>query len=391
MIIGIVTLQNSNNYGAMYQVYALSKYLKNLGYDVFILDYEMTRDNANLLNYIKNPISFFKKILYRREQVISKIFKKKNTIAKINRKEGFINIFRNFRGNYLNITKEEYNYQKLVKNCPKADAYICGSDQIWAADFLFTSPAFLLGFVPNGTKKISYAASFGKNEIESYLNNVFSKYINKFDAISVREKSAISIVEKFSKLEPIHVLDPTLLLKKEDYLEIIDYSLVPDESYIFVYKLNQDKELSDWMDKSINLISEKNNHSVLAVSTNLIYPFDGNYRELHPTPGQLLGLIEKSSLTVTNSFHGTVFSIILQTKFLSFSRDSYKDKQNVRIEELLSNLNLEKFYCEPFLDVKEVYKKLSIENNYKNVFEKLAKMRNISENFIEKALKVERK
>ena len=391
MIIGIVTLQNSNNYGAMYQVYALSKYLKNLGYDVFILDYEMTRDNANLLNYIKNPISFFKKILYRREQVISKIFKKKNTIAKINRKEGFINIFRNFRGNYLNITKEEYNYQKLVKNCPKADAYICGSDQIWAADFLFTSPAFLLGFVPNGTKKISYAASFGKNKIESYLNNVFSKYINKFDAISVREKSAISIVEKFSKLEPIHVLDPTLLLKKEDYLEIIDYSLVPDESYIFVYKLNQDKELSDWMDKSINLISEKNNHSVLAVSTNLIYPFDGNYRELHPTPGQLLGLIEKSSLTVTNSFHGTVFSIILQTKFLSFSRDSYKDKQNVRIEELLSNLNLEKFYCEPFLDVKEVYKKLSIENNYKNVFEKLAKMRNISENFIEKALKVERK
>lgn len=384
-IIGILTLQNSNNYGAMYQAYALSKYIENLGHDVFILDYEMTRDNASLFDYLKNPISFLQKLLYRKEQ-ISKFLKKKNTTPPLDRKKDFIEIFTNFRKSYLHITEEEYNYQKLLNNPPKADVYICGSDQIWAADFLFTSPAFLLGFVPNGTKRVSYAASFGKNDIESYLNRIFKKYINKFEAISVREKSAINIINKFSKLEPIHVLDPTLLLDKEDYSKIIDYSLVPDESYIFVYKLNQDKELSDWMDKCISDISQKQNFSVLAVSTNLDHPFDSNYKELYPTPGQLLGLIDKSAYTMTNSFHGTVFSIILQTKFLSFARDKYKDKQNVRMEELLFGLGLDSFYCKPFLDVKEVNKNIGNEYNYENVYSKLDIFRDTSVKFIKDAL-----
>ena len=386
-VIGILTLQNSNNYGAMYQAYALSKYLKNLGHEVFILDYEMTRDNSNIVDYVKRPIAFIQKIIYRRELIIKKIINNKQSTSNIDRAKQFNNIFSNFRTNYLSITKTQYDYQKLLNECPDADAYICGSDQVWAADFLFTSPAFLLGFVPENTKRVSYAASFGKNELETYLNKTFTKYINKFDAISVREKSGVDIVKKNSRLDPVHVLDPTLLLNKKDYSEIVDYSLVPDEAYIFVYKLNQNKELSDWVDKCINHISQKKNLSVLSVSTNLVYPFDEKWKELHPTPGQLLGLIEKSSVTITNSFHGTVFSIVLQTQFLSFARDVYKDKQNVRMEELLFNLGSESFYCEPFLDVNEVYEKLSKKYNYPNIFEKLDEMKIISEDFLQKALK----
>ncbi len=386
-VIGILTLQNSNNYGAMYQAYALTKYLQNNGFEVFILDYEMTRDNSNIVDYLKHPISFFQKVLYRRKLIINKLIDNQGSTSNINREIQFNNIFSDFRASYLNITKTKYNYQKLLDECPKADAYICGSDQVWAADFLFTSPAFLLGFVPENIKRIAYATSFGKNELESYLRKIFAKYINKFDAISIREKSGVDIVKKTSSLDSTHVLDPTLLLNKTDYSEIIDYSLVPDKAYIFVYKLNQKKELSDWMDTCINNISQKQNLSVLAVSTNLVYPFDEGWKELYPTPGQLLGLIEKSSITATNSFHGTVFSIILQTNFLSFARDIYKDKQNVRMEELLSSLNLGGFYCEPFLDVEKVYKTLDMQCDYKKVFEKLKKMRNISEDFIQKALK----
>jgi hypothetical protein len=384
--IGILTLQNSNNYGAMYQTYALSRYLENRGHKVFIIDYEMTRDTSGLFDYLKHPVSFIQKLFYRKEQILNSLFNKKSTPT-IDRKQAFIEIFDQFRKSYLNITKEEYNYQKLLDACPEADVYICGSDQIWAADFLFTSPAFLLGFVPKGTKRVSYAASFGKNRLETYLDKPFRKYINQFDAVSVREKSGVDIVNSFSDMDAKHVLDPTLLLDKDDYLDIIDYSLVPDEPYIFVYKLNQTKELSDWMDSCINEISKKEHLSVLAVSTNLVYPFDENWKELHPTPGQLLGLIEKSTVTTTNSFHGTVFSIILQTKFLSFARDSYKDKQNVRMEELLSNLDLESFYCEPFLDVINVSGKLGKKYDYDNTFTKLSAMRRDSEVFLESTLK----
>ena len=386
MKIGILTLQNSNNYGAMYQAYALSKYLENKGHEVFILDYEMTRDNATLADYLKHPIAFIQKLLYRKEQILGKFAKNKNEIPKIERKKEFVTIFDEFREKYLKITKEEYNYKNLCEQCPKADIFICGSDQVWAADFLFTSPAFLLGFAPKEAKRVSYAASFGKNKLESYLEGIFFKYINQFDFISIREKSGVEIVKNYSSKEINHVLDPTLLLNKEDYLEIIDYSLVPNNPYIFVYKLDQEKRLSDWMDNSVNNIATKNSLSVLAVSTNLIFPFDENWKELHPTPGQLLGLIEKSTFTITNSFHGTVFSIILQTKFLSMARDIYEDKQNVRMEELLLNLGLDDFYCKPFLDVQKVFNKSVDEYNYKNVFSKLEIFRKTSENFLEKAI-----
>jgi hypothetical protein len=385
--IAILTLQNSNNYGAMYQAYALSKHLENKGHKVFILDYEMTRDNASLADYLTHPVAFIQKLLYRKEQILSKFLNKEDVTQQLDRKKDFLHIFDEFRKNYLNITKEEHNYQKLLSNPPKADIYVCGSDQVWAADFLFTSPAFLLGFVPKGLKRVSYAASFGKNRLESYLDNTFTKYINEFDAISVREKSGVKIVKNYSKKDVSHVLDPTLLLNKEDYSEIIDYSLVPDNPYIFVYKLNQSKELSDWLDSCINYMAKKDNIKVLAVSTNLVYPFDENWENLHPTPGQLLGLIEKSSFTITNSFHGTVFSIILQTKFLSMARDRYKDKQNVRMEELLPNLGLENFYCEPFLDTEKVYEKSIKEFNYQNAFNKLNEFRKVSEDFLAKATK----
>lgn len=384
--IGILTLQNSNNYGAMYQAYALSKYLETKGHKVFILDYEMIRDSVTVTAYLKHPIAFIQKLLYRKEQIISNLLNHKSSSTHLDRKKDFVAIFDDFRKKHLKITPKDYNYEKLLSNCPKADIFICGSDQVWAADFLFTSPAFLLGFVPKAAKRVSYAASFGKNKLESYLENIFTKYINQFDAVSVREKSGVNIVNHYSKNKATHVLDPTLLLNKEDYSEIIDYSLVPDKSYIFVYKLNQSKELSDWMDNSINRIARKNNLSVLAVSTNLVFPFDESWKNLHPTPGQLLGLIEKSELTITNSFHGTVFSIVLETKFLSMARDKYKDKQNVRMEELLSNLGLEKFYCEPFLDVQKVYDKLSCKYEYKDVFSKLKGFRKTSEYFLDKAI-----
>jgi hypothetical protein len=385
--IGILTLQNSNNYGAMYQAYALSKYLKNQGNNVFILNYEMTRDNSNIFDYLKNPISFIQKVFLRKEQIINKLLNKNKSTPTISREKKFIEIFKTFRESYLNITNTEYNSKILNENCPDADVYICGSDQIWAADFLFTSPAFLLGFVPSDTKRVSYAGSFGKNSIEPYLEKTFIKYINKFDAISVREKSGIDIVEKFSNLDTTHVLDPTLLLDKSDYSEILDYTLVPDEPYVFVYKLNQTKELSDWMDICINNIGDTKNLSIVAVSTNLIYPFDVNWKVPHPTPGQLLGLIEKSSITITNSFHGTVFSIILQTNFLSIARDKYTDKQNVRMEELLSSLDLENNYCKPFLDQNTVYEKIDRVIDYKKVSEKLTAMKLLSETFLTKSIK----
>ncbi len=385
-VIGILTLQNSNNFGAMYQAYALSKYLKNKGNEVFILDYEMTRDNASIVDYLKHPFAFIQKLFYKRELVFNKLFGGKPVTELATRKAKYNEIFDEFRNQNLNITAFQFNYPKLKSNLPSADIFICGSDQVWAADFLFTSPAFLLGFVPENIKRVSYAASFGKNKLEPYLESIFTRNINMFDAVSVRERSGVAIVNSLTEQKAVHVLDPTLLLDKTDYSDIIDYSVVPETPYVLVYKLEKDRHLSDWMDKCINDICDSFGWSVVAVSTNLTHPFDQRWNEITPTPGQLLGLIEKSSLTVTNSFHGTVFSILLQARFLSFARDAYKDKQNVRMEEMLNGLGLDKFYCGPFIDEKEVLLKINESFEIEKVSQKLNKMRKISKEFLDKAI-----
>lgn len=384
--VGIITLQNSNNYGAMYQVYALSKYIENLGYEVFILDYEMTRDNSSLLEHIKSPVAFLQKLYYKKALLLKKFHTSEGENFTNDRSPHFVDIFQKFRTEYLTITDKEYDYNKLTKESPPAYAYICGSDQVWAADFFFTSPAFLLGFVPKSIKKIAYAPSFGKNKIEQYLEKTFTKHIKQFDSISVREKSGVNIVKDLTNRDATHVLDPTLLLDKSGYSEIIDYSLVPKEPYIFVYKLHQEKELSDWMTESIDTISKKEGINILAVSTNCQWSFPADWKEMYPTPGQLLGLIERSQLTLTNSFHGTVFSIILQTKFLSFARDRFENKQNVRMTELLESLSLEDFYCAHFLGFEEILNKIVLDYNYKSVNETLDELKMISSNFLKGAL-----
>lgn len=379
--IGIVTLHRSNNYGAMYQVYALSKYLKLQGNDVFVLNYHMERTPLSL--YLQHPLLFFRKMIEKRIFTLN-FFQSKRQQAKKS-EQGWLDLFEEFRNKHLTITEEVYDYQKLLLSCPAADAYVAGSDQVWAADFYFSSPAFLLGFVPATAKRVSYAASFGKNALESYLHKTFAKYLNKFDAVSVREKSGVNIVKQFSENPVTHVLDPTLLMS--DYSEITDYSLVPKGDYLLVYRLSQDPQLEEWMCKRVEQLSKQMNLPVFNVFTNSSGGVELSGREIRPTPDQLLGLIDGASAMLTNSFHGVVFSIIFEKKFLAFARDRFEDKQNLRMIELLDSLGLqEKSYCQPFASEDEVIQKIEQVIHYKDVNDKLIRLRDCSEKFLQHAL-----
>ncbi len=118
------------------------------------------------------------------------------------------------------------------------------------------------------------------------------------------------------------------------------------------------------------------------VSTNSQYSFGEAWNELTPTPGQLLGLIEKSSMMITNSFHGTVFSILLKARFLSFARDEFEDKQNTRMIDLLSQLEIRDLFCSPFAGSEEMLKKLNYSYCSDQVFNNLEKLKDISERYL---------
>lgn len=380
--IGILTLHRSNNYGAVLQTYALSKFLTSLGYKPFILNYKM--EKTSVIDYLKNPIAFVLKVGGKNALTFGFLKSKLQGKKSKSEEESFAPIFEQFRNEYLNITAREYDYETLKDQAPSADAYIVGSDQVWAADFVFSSPAFLLGFVPSNTKKISYAASFGKARLERYLRKDFKLYAPKFDALSVREASGVDIVRKVTGLEAEQVVDPTLLI--DDYSQIIDYSLVPDGEYMFSYRLGQSEDLCRWTSGALVALSSKLNLPHYVVSTNTADASLLVGDHLRPTPGQLLGLIDRASLVVTNSFHGTVFSILLSSKFLTFSRDSASDKQNLRMTELLSILGMLDRYCAPFEHVDQVLEKMRHSCDYDTAQEELQKLQRKSIRFLRTAL-----
>lgn len=382
MKIAILTLQNSNNYGAMFQAYALSTYLKRSGHDPFFINYY--QDVPTLTGYLRKPFSLMGKILGK-EAFSLKFLRGKRIESRGKTKEReFLQIFDQFRGQYLDITTEAVNFAELADDCPAADAFIVGSDQVWAADFVFSSPAYLLAFAPPGARKISYAASFGKASLEQYLQDTFSRNIKSFHAVSVREKSGEKIVGEIAGIGAVHVVDPTMLIS--DYSEIVDYSLVPKSEYVFSYRLSQSADLTKWADDAATAISREMGLPLYAVSTNAPESGGDSVQHLQPTPGQLLGLIEKARFFVTNSFHGTVFAINFRTEFLTFARDVAKDKQNLRLEELLDSVHAAQSFCAPFLPIADVLSKLAVPQDFAEMHAQLRPRRSASAAFLTDAL-----
>lgn len=382
MKIAILTLQNSNNYGAMFQAYALSTFLERAGHEVFLINYH--QDVPTPSDYVRKPLSFIGKVLGKRALSIK--FLKGKRIESHGKmiERGFLEVFDQFRREYLNIPSKPVSFSELAENCPNADAFIVGSDQVWAADFVFSSPAYLLAFVPPSSRKISYAASFGKAKLERYLQSTFRDQVRTFHAVSVREKSGVAIVGALADLDAHHVVDPTLLIS--DYSEIIDYSLVPEGEYVFAYRLSQAADLTKWTDEAVAAVARNLRMPLYAVSTNAPEGEGDNARYLQPTPGQLLGLIEKARFFVTNSFHGTIFALNFRTRFLTFARDTAKDKQNLRLNELLDCVDAPQNFCGPFLDLSEVLAKVSATQDFDAIHARLQPRRLASIAFLRNAL-----
>lgn len=379
---GVITLHGANNYGAVYQVYALTRYVESLGFEVFVLNYRMEKNK--LRKCMLKPISLFRKMLSRNAFSLNFLNQRKQYYQGKQREKGFYVAFEDFRAKYLNVVGKECDYDDLTNDCPEAYAFITGSDQVWAADFLFTSPAYLLGFAPKGAKRISYAPSFGKSQLEPYLRSTFKRYIEKFDAISVRENSGVDIVSDVANLDAVKVVDPTLLLT--DYSEITDYSLAPSEPYILVYRLNQERELAEWMVDSIKAVAQSTGLPLVAVSTNCPWGLGVGGSDLQPTPEQLLGLVDRAALVLTNSFHGTVFSLLFRSKFLTFARDRFENKQNLRMTELLGSVGLIDTFCGPFIDVESVVEKSKLGVDFEDAHTHLERARSVSVNYLSGAL-----
>ncbi len=319
--IGILTWHYYNNFGSALQSYALQKTIKDLGFQAEIINYRNIKYNGSP---IIRKIEKNKRIFY----VICKICNKYSTYS-----------FSNFRRKYLNQTKPYYSEEDL-KTCPNYAAIVVGSDQIWAPNVF--NPVYMLNFLDSSTiKKVSYAASVGLDNIPINLKAEYSKYLSDFAHVSVREKDGAELLKKVLNIDAKVVLDPTLLLKIKDYMEIEKSIKHIDKPFAFCYFLNSDNNY----EKKVRDFCDKKNLKIIGVSAR---DRDSTWMSLinrKVGPSEFLWLIHNSNVVFTDSYHGTIFSLLYNKKFYTFMRFKSDDPicQNSRIRQLESIFDIKDF------------------------------------------------
>ncbi|EPZ8358848.1 polysaccharide pyruvyl transferase family protein [Enterobacter hormaechei] len=373
--IGIINFQYSDhNYGAVLQAAALEKVLERKGFSVKHIDFISTPEK------IISPIVIAKKILKRigLTTIIKKILGRKILIKHdVSNQEAF----ENFRKRWINRTKRFDTFESLKNEPLDFDAVIVGSDQVWRPTMYNRRndyKVYFLSFLKKGCKKISYAASFGvdywevKDEI---VTSEIADMVRGFDAISVREKSGISICKNIFLADSTHVLDPTLLAGKGIFDEIIaSYNEIDVTcKQIVYYKLDVD----DIFLSNIQQFSAYKNKKVTNIYYNKVETGYAYY-----SVGQWLSNIRESEIVITDSFHCVCFCILFHKDFICCINES---RGLSRLKSLLMMLGIEDRICSSDDDFINKYNNLR-PIDYSVVDNILLKQRILSEEFLMNSL-----
>lgn len=379
MKIGIITFWNSqDNYGQLLQCFALQHYLKKQGHEPFLIRYipqvktktKMERLASLWKLFSPKHIQDYKK--FREDQKNSAIFDAKNP-----------RYFDDFRAEHISFSPSTYyNLDDLKSENWNADAFICGSDQIWSYSPIKENiEAFFLQFAPSNSKVIAYAASFGRPELPSDYLATLPTLLNKFTKVSLREETGVTLCKEADRNDATLVCDPTILLMGSDYISSILKKDIVENNSVFTYLLNWETEFP--LDEIKSLIKNEN------LEMNFVGAHGMENRNLFPfvddlTISSWLQKMASSKYSFTNSFHGTVLSILLKRSFVTFPLSGVSAKMNGRITTLLTKLGLENRIYSPEKSIQEI---LDQTINWDLVDEKLNAFRAESELFLKQALK----
>ncbi len=298
--IAIITLQGMWNYGNRLQNYAvstvLSKKMDNVSYN--ILESKYISKFRTILSYLikKNHSSF----RYLKFLNFNKLYSK--DIVKIDS------------------VKDDFDYA------------VCGSDQIWILSN--SNKSLFFGDVVSKDKRIAYSASFGVSEIPDEYKNMYIKHLSEMKAISVREDSGAKIVKDLIDKDVPVLIDPTMMLTKEEWLKVAKKPKFYNKSkkILLTYFLG---EVLDEYSEYIDNFAKKNNCEVI----NLEF-YKHNKYWYQTGPSEFVWLIKNCTAMFTDSFHGSVFSILMDVPFIVFDRDGNGAGMGSRIDTLLDKFKL---------------------------------------------------
>lgn len=346
MKISVITLHNIKNYGSALQTYATQKILRSYATEVEIINYY--RKNALEENIVQSRMKkskiFSKNFLTK---IVGKIL-----IGQSVKKQ--CKVFNKFLKENINLTKKYSSYEELRDDYPEADIYCTGSDQVWNSDWNEgIDKAFFLDFVPDNKKRIAYAASFGKEKLDDFEIEETRKLLEKYSAISVREDSAVQIVKDLGINNVVQVIDPTLMLTKEEWKGLVQ-DIKQKNKYILVYQLNT-KNPS--FDKYVKELSKRKKMPVVRISNTIYQKIKYGKFIYCPTIEQFLSYFANAEYVVTDSFHGTGFSINFNKKFVCI----FPQKFSSRLQSILNLTGLEERQVKDFKNFDLIDKNIDYE------------------------------
>jgi len=348
MKIGIMTLWwSEDNYGQLLQCYALQKYLRDMGHDAYLIRYDRRRDFK---------LSIGRKILKASNPVKLYKFLKRKVIDRKERRDNPRN-FEEFRNKHIKQSEKKYHsYRELVKNPPVADMYVVGSDQVWNTCgvpinmAINVINAYLLNFGDASTRRISYAASFGKRkeELDSKFISGFEPLLKKMDYVSVRENSGLEICKLCGIDNAKLVPDPTMLLAPDMYRVLyMDKEAIkkPARPYCFLYLLGNEFNFSV---HAVYSWAQSRGAEVIYVAGNMQ---QDRYKKTYATIYEWIYLLEHADYVITNSYHCALFSLLFEKKFGIIPLYGKSEGMNSRFDTMFQLFGIENRFADIDLSV----------------------------------------
>lgn len=321
MKIGIITIQNSSNYGAMLQTYALQSFLEKYDYLVEVINYD-------------NPYMSKGLDLIRHGTNLIEIYYMALDLLNFRARKKMIHNFHSFSRDYLNLTRK-YSKSELLHGISESyDVYISGSDQIWNPNVTAgeVDEVYFCGMAQKGSRVISYASSFGGYDfLDESKNEKIKSLLKKYSAISTRETGYIEKVTCLTGKRIIKVMDPVFLLSKDEWYSSMNIQVITGKPYILIYVMSKHAEV---LEKVLQM-NEGKNFDIIMFGETLIRKKNIHY-VMDAGPKEFLSFFRNASFIVTNSFHGTAFGLIFNKNI----RVLNNAKNMNRIYDLLEALNL---------------------------------------------------
>ena len=320
MKVAVITRHAITNYGSLLQALATQKAIEKLGHTCKIIDY---------VRYDESYSQREKTLLKRKEQWNSNFIKRLIYLA-LRQPESIAagRRFERAQNSYLNLTERIDSQEKLKELDLDADVYVTGSDQVWGpTENGEYDDSYCLAFTNNESKRIAYAASFGRTEITDDVKDYYKMWLSRYRHIAVREDSAIGILEGIG-LTASQVLDPTLLISADEWTQYL--KPIKHSKYVLVYQLHNDKKLGKYAQK----VAKEKGLPLIRISASFHQITREGEFVWCPDIGQFLSYIKNAACMITDSFHGTAFAINFNTPFVEILPNNNTGTRNVSILKL---------------------------------------------------------